>query len=330
MKPPALYRPGPREKILSALSEREYVSGEILAGELGISRPAVWKYIDQLREAGFDIASYPGRGYRLRSVPDILYPELIRRGLKTRYFARNILHYHEIDSTNSQARRLAGQGSPNGTLVVAEYQKKGRGRLDRGWISPPGKNLLFSLILRPNWPPYQAFYGTVMASVALCETMNRLAGVSAGIKWPNDIYVGGKKLAGILTEVSSDPDRIEYMIVGVGINCHWAPRKIPDGSQPATSLKRETGKTVSRSELLTGFLNRAERLSLEAEEKGIGFLRDQWNRYSLVTDRRVKIFNNQETWTGVAQGIDEYGALKVLLDNGRQETFLTGDVHLRI
>jgi BirA family biotin operon repressor/biotin-[acetyl-CoA-carboxylase] ligase len=330
MKHPAPSNPSPKEKILSALLTKEYVSGETLAGELGISRPAVWKYISQLKEAEFGIESHPRRGYRLLFVPDILYPELIRQNLQTRYFGRQVFHFPRIDSTNIQARNLALKGAPDGALVVAEYQEKGRGRLDRGWSSPPGKNLLFSLILRPTWPPYQAFYGTVLASVSLCDCLRQMAGVPAGIKWPNDVYVGDKKLAGILTEVSTDPDRIEYMVVGIGINCNWAPTKVPAGAQPATSLKKETGRTVSRLELLTCFLEGAEKFSREAAAKGVGILKVQWNRFSLVNDRRVRIFNNREEWTGLAQGIDEYGGLKVLLDSGRLETFLTGDVHLRI
>jgi BirA family transcriptional regulator, biotin operon repressor / biotin---[acetyl-CoA-carboxylase] ligase len=329
MKPLASRHSNPREKILSALSSMAYISGEHLAGELGMTRPAVWKYIVQLKQAGYLIESHPGKGYRLLAVPDILYPELIRRDLRTDHFGRQVYHFLRTDSTNSQARTLALKGAPNGSLVVAEHQEKGRGRLDRGWSSPPGKNLLFSIILRPTWPPYQAFYGTALASVALCQCLGQVAGIQAGIKWPNDIYVGHKKLAGILTEVATDLDRIEYLIVGVGINCHWAPEKTPVGAQPATSIKKETGRTVSRLELLTCFLRQAEGLFKEADEKGIDFLREYWNCYSLVTNRRVKIFNNQDVWNGVAQGIDEYGALMVLLENGRQETFLTGDVHLR-
>ncbi|MGC1402665.1 MAG: biotin--[acetyl-CoA-carboxylase] ligase, partial [Thermodesulfobacteriota bacterium] len=265
----------------------------------------------------------------LKAIPDILYPDLIRQEIDTRHFGRKIFHFLRTDSTNIQARSLAADGAVEGTLLVAEYQEKGKGRLDRQWQSPSGKNLLFSLILRPDWPPQQAFYGTVLTSVSLCRAIREVAGIEVGIKWPNDIYAREKKLAGILTEFATDPDRIEYMIVGIGINCHWAPPKPPPEGQPSTSLLEETGHKISRLKLLTRFLKQAETLYEKANNEGVGLLREEWNRYSLVNNRRVTISNNQKTWTGVGQGIDDHGALILRLDNGQLEKFLAGDVHLR-
>ncbi len=319
----------PKEIILGALSQNDLISGEVLAKQLGMTRPAVWKYIAQLKDEGFSIESIQGRGYRLKAVPDILYPDLIRQERKTRLFGQKIFHFLRTDSTNIQARSLAADGALEGTLLVAEYQEKGKGRLDRQWQSPSGKNLLFSLILRPDWPPQQAFYGTVLASVSLCRTIREAAGIEVGIKWPNDLYIGGKKLAGILTEFATDPDRIEYMIVGIGVNCNWAPPKPPPEGQPATSLLQETGHEFSRLRLLTGFLNQAELLYEKVKEEGVGLLREEWNRYSLVNNRQVTISNNEKTWTGMGQGIDDFGALILRLDNGQEEKFLAGDVKLR-
>ena len=321
--------PHPKEVILGVLSQSDFVSGEALAKQLGMTRPAVWKYITQLKEEGFSIESLQGKGYRLKAVPDILYPDLIRQAIDTRHFGQNIFHFLRTDSTNIQARSLAADGALEGTLLVAEYQEKGKGRLNRQWQSPSGKNLLFSLILRPDWPPQQAFYGTVLASVSLCRTIQEVAGIEVGIKWPNDIYAGEKKLAGILTEFATDPDRIEYLIVGIGINCHWAPPIPPPEGQPATSLLKETGHKISRLRLLTRFLKQAETLYEKANNEGVGLLREEWNRYSLVNNRRVTISNNQKSWTGIGQGIDDHGALILQLDNGQQEKFLAGDVHLR-
>jgi BirA family biotin operon repressor/biotin-[acetyl-CoA-carboxylase] ligase len=319
----------PKEVILGVLSQSDFISGEVLAKQLGMTRPAVWKYITQLKEEGFSIESIQGRGYRLKAVPDILYPDLIRQEINTRRFGQKIFHFLRTDSTNIQARSLAAEGALEGTLLVAEYQEKGKGRLDRQWQSPSGKNLLFSLILRPDWPPQQAFYGTVLASVSLCRTIREVAGLDVGIKWPNDLYCGGKKLAGILTEFATDPDRIEYMIVGIGINCNWAPPKPPPEGQPATSLLLETGHKISRLRLLTRFLDQAETLYEKANNEGVGLLREEWNRYSLINNRQVTISNNQKTWTGTGQGIDDFGALILRLDNGQEEKFLAGDVRLR-
>ncbi|MEW6188109.1 MAG: biotin--[acetyl-CoA-carboxylase] ligase [Thermodesulfobacteriota bacterium] len=319
-----------KEKIIEALSSSDWVSGERLGQTLGMTRPGVWKHISRLKEEGFRIESLQGRGYRLKTFPDILYPELIRQQLKTRLLGKGIHHYPRIDSTNIQARIMAAEGVEEGTLLVAEFQEKGRGRLDRRWQSPPGRNLLFSLILRPEWSPREAFYGTVLASVSLCRAIREVTGVEAGIKWPNDIYTGDKKLAGILTEMAADPDRIEYMIIGVGVNCNWSPPHPPPGGQPATSLYKESGNKVSRLILLTAFLSLAEELYEQTLQSGTVVLRKEWERFSLTNNRRVTLSNGQNQWSGICLGIDDQGALILQLAEGRQEKFLTGDVHLRI
>ncbi len=319
-----------KETILKALFPGDYVSGERLSMEMKVTRPAIWKHIGQLKEDGFVIEAHKGKGYRLKSVPDILFPDLIRQQISTHCFGQKIRHFLRTDSTNIQARSLATEGASEGTLVVAEYQEKGKGRLSRVWESPSGQNLLFSLILRPNWPPRQAFYGTVLASISLCRAIQEIVDIPVGIKWPNDIYCRDKKLAGILTEFATDPDRLEYMIIGIGVNCHWAPLEVPYGGQPATSILQEAGKKISRLQLLARFLIHGEALYEKARIEGVEFLREEWDHYSLIKNRRVTILTGQTSRTGLAQGIDDHGGLIVLLDDGRMETILTGDVHLRI
>lgn len=319
----------PKETILTVLSSGRWVSGEELGRTLGISRPAVWKYIARLKAEGFTLESLRGRGYRLIAFPDTLYPELIHSRLKTRCLGRRIRHFIRTDSTNTRARILAAEGAEEGTLLVAEYQEKGKGRMERRWQSPPGKNLLFSLILRPPWSPAEAFYGTVLTSVALCRIIRETTGIQAGIKWPNDIYVGEKKLAGILTEISADPDRIEYMVIGVGVNCNWAPSTPPPGGQEATSLMKEKGEKVSRLILLTRFLEEAEGLYEQARRSGIKTLRAEWDRCSLVNGRRVTLISGENRRSGVCLGIDDQGALILETDQGEREVFFTGDVQLR-
>lgn len=316
--------------IVKALLDGGYVSGERLSGELKVTRPAIWKHIGQLKEDGFIIEAHKGKGYRLKAVPDILFPDLIRQQLDTRTFGQKIHHFQRTDSTNIRARDLASAGAAEGTLIVTEYQEKGKGRLSRVWESPPGQNLLFSLIIRPDWPPQQAFYGTVLASVSLCLAIQEIAELSVGIKWPNDIYCRDKKLAGILTEFSTEPDRLEYMVIGIGVNCHWAPLEALPGGQPATSILREAGKKISRLQLLARFLTHGEALYEKARLEGVRFLREEWDRYSLIKNRKITIQANQTSRTGIAQGIDEHGGLIVLFNDGRLETVLTGDVHLRI
>ncbi|MBI5582449.1 MAG: biotin--[acetyl-CoA-carboxylase] ligase [Deltaproteobacteria bacterium] len=317
-------------EILERLLEQTPVSGEALAARLGLSRTAVWKHIRRLKGSGLAIESRPGKGYRLISRPDFLHPALIQRLLTTRILGQTIHTFSEIDSTNSRARELAEQGAGEGTLVAAEHQTRGRGRMDRGWLSPPGENLLFSLLLRPHLPPQQTFSLIMLASVSLCRAVYAETGLEAGIKWPNDIYLKGKKLAGILAEFAADSDRVNHVIIGLGVNVNWFPEKLPPGSQPATSLQQEAGRRISRVNLLASFLNQAEGLYQEAEGQGYGFLRGEWGGLSLVQDRPVRIETGKETWRGIARGIDEQGALIVSLAGGRQKLFHTGDVHLRI
>jgi BirA family transcriptional regulator, biotin operon repressor / biotin---[acetyl-CoA-carboxylase] ligase len=324
-KPP----PPPQELILEILSSGDFVSEETLTKRLGMTRLTFEGHITRLKEEGFKIESFSEKGYRLETVPDILFPNLILQELKTAYFGQKIRHFLHTDSTNIQARSWASEGAEEGALVVSEYQEKGKGRLNRAWQAPPGKNLLFSLILRPGWAPQKAFYGTVLASVSLCRAIQDIVGISAGIKWPNDLYVGNKKLAGILTEFAADSDLLEYMIIGIGVNCHWAPSELPPGGQPATSLLMEAGNPISRLLLLSRFLTYGEALYERTQKEGVGFLREEWNRVSLVTGRKVALMNGRASWTGLAQGINEQGGLILLLEDGRKETFLTGDVHLR-
>jgi BirA family transcriptional regulator, biotin operon repressor / biotin---[acetyl-CoA-carboxylase] ligase len=319
----------PKERLLEILLPGAPVSGKTLARELEMTVPVLRRQIRQLKEEGFEVESLKGSGYRLKGTEEMLFPPLIRQGLQTVYFGQSILHFLRIDSTNTQARIWAAEGAPEGALVISEYQDKGKGRLNRIWQSPPSKNLLFSLILRPEWPPQKAFYGTVLASVSLCRAVQESVGIPVGIKWPNDLYTGHKKIAGILTEFSIEQGRLEYMIIGIGLNCHWAPPETPPDGQPATSLLSESGQEISRLLLLSRFLHHGETLYQRCRIEGIECLKEEWNRYSLVTDRKVNLIGSQGRWTGLARGIDENGGLILLLEDGREKTFLTGDVHLR-
>jgi BirA family transcriptional regulator, biotin operon repressor / biotin---[acetyl-CoA-carboxylase] ligase len=321
--------PQPEARLLEILQDGGIVPEDTLTGELEMTGTAIREQIGRLREEGFKVEILEGQGYRLCGREGMLWPSLLRQALQTTCFGQEVRHFLRTDSTNIQARLWASEGAPEGALVISEFQDKGKGRLNRIWQSPPAQNLLFSLILRPQWPPKEAFYGTVLASVSLCRAVQEVADLPIGIKWPNDLYVGNKKLAGILTEFSADQDRLEYMIIGIGLNCHWAPAEPPPDGQPATSLFLESGKEISRLLLLSRFLTYGETLYQKSRWEGVAFLREEWSRYSLVTNRKVTLKSSQGTWTGQALGIDEYGGLIVLLEDGSKKTFLTGDVHLR-
>ncbi len=317
-------------QIVATLLTREPVSGEDLAGLLGVSRTAVWKHIRLLKEIGFTVEARTGKGYRLTQVPDLLLPVLIQARLKTKSLGRTIYHFSQIESTNTKARELAEQGAPEGTLVVAEYQTRGKGRMSRPWESPAGQNLLFSLILRPTLPPQQTFNLILLVSVALCRSIQEETNLELKIKWPNDLYCREKKLAGILAEFAAESDRLNYVIIGVGLNVNWSPSALPEDAQPATSILRETGIRASRLAIMVSFLSGMEQFYQQAQREGYHFIKQAWEHYSLIKNRRVKVLNGKETWSGIAQGIDPQGALMVILDSGEKKRFLTGDVHLRI
>jgi BirA family biotin operon repressor/biotin-[acetyl-CoA-carboxylase] ligase len=322
--------PNLAKQIVATLLKRERVSGQDLAGLLGVSRTAVWKHVRLLREVGFTVEARTGQGYRLTQVPDLLLPVLIQARLKTKSIGRSVHHFPQIESTNTKARELAEQGAPEGTLVVAEYQTRGKGRMSRPWESPAGENLLFSIILRPTLPPQQTFNLILLVSVALCRSIQMETNLKPKIKWPNDLYCRGKKLAGILAEFAAESDRLNYVIIGVGLNVNWSPAALPEDAQPATSILRETGIRASRLEIMVSFLAGMERLYRQARREGYHFIKQAWEHYSLIKNRPVKVMNGKESWSGIAQGIDPQGALMVMLDSGEIKRFLTGDVHLRI
>ena len=194
------------------------ISGEYLAAQLGLSRAAVWKRVHRLKAQGYVIEGSPRRGYRLLAVPDKLLPEEVLQGLKTRRFTGPVHHFETLDSTNDLAKELAARGAPEGTVVVAETQTGGRGRLGREWNSPPGVGLYVSLVLRPMLPPMELPQITLTTAVAVVRAVRRVAGVAPGIKWPNDLLFNGKKLGGILTEMETESDRIRHVVVGLGLN----------------------------------------------------------------------------------------------------------------
>ena len=210
-----------KDQLLLYLKEKRenWVSGELLSDELGVSRAAVWKHVRKLREEGYVIKSSPRKGYCFSKTSDLLLPNEIRDGLDTRTFGkRNIDYFMEIDSTNMRAKDLAAEGAPEGTVVIAEKQTKGRGRKGRSWHSPLGHGIYTSLILKPAMSPSGAPRITLMTAVAIAEALLSLVHLEVRIKWPNDIIVNGKKLAGILTEISTEMDAVNYIVVGVGIN----------------------------------------------------------------------------------------------------------------
>jgi BirA family transcriptional regulator, biotin operon repressor / biotin---[acetyl-CoA-carboxylase] ligase len=316
--------------ILTLLSSSPgYLSGEKIACELNLTRAAIWKRIKGLRQTGCAISSSPRLGYRLLSLPDLLLPSFVRIGLKTSLIGQQILYYPEVDSTNLQAKTLAVKGVANGTLVVTEFQTQGQGRLKRKWVSPSGENLLFSIVFYPSLRPPQIFQLTLLSSLAVCKSLIAIANVSAGIKWPNDVFVNNRKVSGILTEFSANPDQVHWAVVGIGVNVNFDPSVDPEISDIATSLRRETGQRHSRILLLRSIVEHLDRLYRQFLSGELSKIREEWLSHSIVLGKPVTIISDTIREEGVAESIEEDGALVLRTPAGGRKRVIYGDLSLR-
>lgn len=299
-----------------------YISGEEIARTLEMSRTAVWKKIKDLEEVGYGIEAVPHLGYRLTGLPERLVPEEIRSSLKTRDLGRRVFIFPSTDSTNRVALDMGRKGAPHGQAILAESQTAGRGRLGRTWESPAGTGIYLSVILRPELELAQVSKLTLAAAVAVAETLESFGVKQVRIKWPNDILIKGRKVCGILTEMVAEADRVECVVLGIGINANTLSADLPPN---ATSLKIVTGKPLDRNQLTAGLLNhlevRLKQVSGMAWEK----TRAAWNRRSAVKGKTVKVTTLNQAVTGTAQGIDLSGALLVKTREGIKKVY-SGDV----
>lgn len=315
-----------KHAILNSLKKERVVSGEALAQELDISRTAVWKYINQLRGLGYIISSAPRRGYSLQSVPERLLADEILDGLTTRMLGRNIVSLEEVPSTQDHAKILSIKGCPEGTLVVAETQSSGRGRMGRPWVSPSG-GLYFTVIFRPRINFEEATRIPLVAGVALVRAMERQASVSLRLKWPNDVMLGEQKVAGILSEMSGEMDRLDWMILGIGVNAATAHSCFPpEIRRTATSLAAESGRKVNRLQLLKDILGELESLLEEYRARGFEPFRAQWKERSGMMGRKVTITGGGRALEGKAVDIDTSGALVLDCAGGVRQRVIGGDM----
>jgi len=307
-----------------------FISGEQISHELNISRTAVWKQISRLRQAGYDIRAISSRGYRLVTSPDTLSPTLISAELSTTTIGSTLVVNDETISTNSDAMRLAEQGAAEGTTVCADSQQGGKGRLGRVWASPPRVNLYCSIILRPQIMPYQAPQLTFLSAVAVAQAIEITTGISPEIKWPNDVLIKGRKIAGLLNEMSAETDGINFVILGIGINLNMTREQFPpDLRTPATSLLLETGEPVVRSHVAAVMLNQLDHLYNQFLRLGFEPVRAEWQARCNANGRRVEVSDGgQERISGLFAGIDDNGAMLVELDNGKIERIYSGDVRV--
>lgn len=320
-----------RAKILELLRRRpdEFVSGEEISGGLGVSRTAVWKHIQELKQAGYGIEAHSRRGYRLNETPDKLLPQEIRSRLTTAILGREIRYFDDVASTNNEAKLLAAKDCPEGTLVVAEAQNTGRGRLSRGWFSPWGKGIWMSVVLRPKFSPQEAPKCTLMAAVAINKAIRQVARIDCGIKWPNDILYQGRKLVGILTEMNAEMDAINYIVIGMGVNVNIGEGEFPgDIAEIATSIAVAAGKPIDRLELLSAILKQLEDIYQMAAVEGFNAVLAEWRAQSITLGKAVDVIGLNRKFSGTAINIDDDGALLVKMGDSI-ERVLAGDVSIR-
>lgn len=319
-------------QILSALraAENGGVSGADLSERLGISRAAIWARIEELRKLGYDIEASPHLGYRLLNDPDLLNEDdLLARLGKTKVIGRDIRVFQETTSTNDVVERLARDGVREGVVVFAEAQTRGRGRLGRKWVSPSGRGLWLSVLLRPDLRPQEATQLTVAAATALWRAIQATTGLSPEIKWPNDILFRGKKVAGILTEMSAELDRVKHVILGVGVDVNLTISELPvELRKIATSLRIELGKPVARAELATNMLRELDQDYARVVGGGFAELADEWEGRCTTIGQEVTIAIGERRIRGRAESLDDDGALLVRTEHGHLERIIGGDVSL--
>ena len=301
-----------RAELLTMLRETtDYISGQRICDTFGVSRTAVWKAVNQLRKNGYEIEAVPNKGYRLIETPDILNLHELQSRRKTNWIGETMRCYETIDSTNAEATRLAEGNCGHGTLIVADHQQAGRGRRGRSWESPKGTSIYMSLLLKPDINPNNASMLTLVAALAVSRAITQITGKPAGIKWPNDIVMNGKKVCGILTEMSAQFDYVNHIVVGIGINVNTEsfPEEI---AYMATSLQLETGMRINRAELIEAVCEHFEEVyAIYMETQDLRNLVKEYNANLVNMHQNVKVLDPKEPFEGRAMGITPRGELMV-------------------
>ncbi|PLR77163.1 biotin--[acetyl-CoA-carboxylase] ligase [Bacillus sp. V3-13] len=320
-----------RKQLLDAFTDAggDYLSGQYLADLIGCSRTAVWKHIEELRKDGFELEAVRRKGYRIMKTPEKVSADEVRLGLKTDFVGQNI-HYEEtVESTQKIAHSLAFNGADEGTVILAEEQLSGRGRLDRKWYSPKYTGVWMSVILRPNILPAKAPQLTLLTAVAVVQAIEEMTGLSPQIKWPNDILINGRKVTGILTELQADADRIISIIIGIGINVNQQEQDYPEDIRAiATSLSIEKGDKLSRAAVIRTVLTRLEKLYLLYLDKGFYPIKLLWEGYAISIGKDITARTLSGNISGRALGITNEGVLMIEDSAGKVHHVYSADIEL--
>ena len=319
-----------KTEVLQLLRDsKDYVSGQQICESFGISRTAVWKIINQLKEEGYEIEAVQNKGYYLTGAPDVLSLSELQSRMKTKMAGSHLLYFDVIGSTNVEAKKQAENGAPEGLLVVADKQEAGRGRRGRSWTSPAGANIFMTLLLRPRFVPEKASMVTLVMAVSVAQGIADISGLPAKIKWPNDIVIHKKKAVGILTELTMETDYIQYLVCGVGINVNQTefPEEI---RETATSLYLEGGRKINRAGLITCIMEHFEK-NYEAfcRTEDMSGLLEIYNNLLVNKEAKVRVLDPRGEYDGLSHGINELGELIVEKEDGSVENVYAGEVSVR-
>lgn len=319
-----------RDQILALLKEnKDFISGQELCERFSVSRTAVWKAINALKDAGYEVEAVRNKGYRLVASPDVLLSDEIKSLLETKWFGRKILYFDSIDSTNNEIKRQAEKELVPGMLAIAEEQTAGRGRRDRNWVSPPGTGIWMSFPVKPDLPPYKAPMITLVTALATAKAIEEETGLEALIKWPNDIVVNGHKITGILTEMSAEMTCIHYVVIGIGINVNT--EEFPeDIRETASSLYIEGGNRIKRSRLVASFGKYFEKYyEMFCEAGNLSTIRQEYEERLVNRNKEVYIIEKENKLKRTAIGIGDEGELIVEDEAGNEEKIIAGEVSVR-
>jgi BirA family transcriptional regulator, biotin operon repressor / biotin---[acetyl-CoA-carboxylase] ligase len=316
------------DKLIHLLTQNAtwVVPGPKIAAEIGVAHSTVWTWIEKLRSLGVDIKGHPSSGYQLLTIPDILAPSLIQPELDQNIIGHDVVHHFRIESTNDAALRLAARGAPEGTVVVAEEQTAGRGRLGRAWYSEKSSGIYASVILRPPLSPAAAPVLSLMAGLAAQQALSASIPLTVDIRWPNDLLVNGKKVCGILTEMQAELDRLHAVVLGIGINVNHTSMP-PELKETATSLRIETRRRWSRVHLFIALLKELEKHYRLLLDKGNQAITTRWAKVSsYAAGKRVRVVSGAGEFQATTVGLEPTGALRVRRDDGQEESLAAGEI----
>jgi BirA family transcriptional regulator, biotin operon repressor / biotin---[acetyl-CoA-carboxylase] ligase len=320
-----------RKELLDAFTHagEAFLSGQHLAELIGCSRTAVWKHIEELRKDGFELEAVRNRGYRILKTPEKITADEIRLGLTTSFIGRSIHYEESVESTQRIAHRFASEDVPEGTVIIAEEQLSGRGRMDRKWHSPKYTGIWMSLIIRPNIPLSKAPQLTLLTAVSIVQAIEETTDLLPEIKWPNDILINGKKVTGILTELQAEADRIHSIIIGIGLNVNQTREDFPlELRETASSLYIELGQTVSRAEVIRCIFKNFEKLYTLYLDQGFLPIKLLWEGYASSIGKYIRARTITTTIEGKALGITDDGVLKLEDQTGYIHHIYSADIEI--